>query len=70
MSKIQEVCEQMGQRAKAADVFRDVLATSTNPAIRNAAYMMLADNLKDPGRASDAFTLLREGLKETIENAQ
>ena len=70
MSKIQEVYEQMGQKAKAADVFREVLAKSNNPTIRNAAYMMLADNLKDTGRASEALTLLRQGLEESVKEAQ
>ena len=70
MSKIQEVYEKMGQKAKAADVFREVLAKSKNSTIRNAAYMMLADNLKDTGRATEALTLLREGLEESIKNAQ
>ena len=70
MSKIQEVYEELGQKAKAAEVFRDVLDKSTNPTIRNAAYMMLADNLKETGRAADALSLLREGLDETIKNAE
>ncbi len=70
MAKLQEVYEQLGQKAKAAAVFREVLNNSQNRTIRNAAYAMLADNLKDTGREDEALTILREGLNENIKLAK
>jgi len=66
MQKIQEVYDDLGRKAKAADVLRGVLQDSSNPTIRNAAYMLLADNLKDTGRADEALTVLQKGLAENI----
>ena len=70
MQKIQEVYEQLGQKAKAADVLRTVLKDTSNRTIRNAAYMLLADNLKDTGRSDEALQLLRQGLKENMGDAK
>lgn len=70
MQKIQEVYESLGQKANAADILRGVLEDSKSPTIRNAAYMLLADNLKDTGRASEALKLLQKGLAENIAASQ
>jgi len=70
MQKIQEVYEELGKKAKAADILRTVLEDSKNPTIRNAAYMLLADNLKDTGRADEALTLLKQALSENIAAAK
>ena len=70
MQKIQEVYEERGEKARAIDVFRQVLKDSNNPTIRNAAYMMLGDALKETGRADEAVQLLSEGLRENIKNAE
>ena len=70
MHKIQEVYEDLGKKAKAADVLRSVLQDSKNSTIRNAAYMLLADNLKDTGRADEALTLLKQALSENIAAAK
>jgi len=70
MQKIQEVYEQRGQKAKAVDVLRTVLQDSQSSTIRNAAYMLLADNLKDSGRTDEALELLRQGLAENIAAAK
>ena len=66
MTKIQEVYEERGEKARSADVLKDVLAKSDNQAIRNAAYMLLGDTLKETGRADEALELLRKGLDENI----
>lgn len=66
MQKIQEVYEELGKKAQAAEVLRSVLQDSKNSTIRNAAYMLLADNLKDTGRADEALTLLKQALSENI----
>ena len=70
MQKIQEVYEERGEKARSADVLRDVLEQSDNATIRNAAYMLLGDTLKETGRADEALQLLRQGLNENIEAAQ
>ena len=70
MQKIQEVYEERGEKARSADVLRDVLEQSDNATIRNAAYMLLGDTLKETGRADEALELLRQGLNENIEAAQ
>jgi tetratricopeptide (TPR) repeat protein len=70
MQKIQEVYEQRGEKARSTDVLKQVLEDSDNTAIRNAAYMLLGDTLKDTGRADEAIELLRQGLNENIEAAK
>ncbi len=70
MQKIQEVYEQRGEKARSVDVLKQVLEDSDNPTIRNAAYMLLGDTLKDTGRADEALQMLRQGLSENIKAAQ
>ena len=70
MQKIQEVYEERGEKARSVEVLQEVLENSDNPAIRNAAFIMLGDTLKETGRASDALQYLRQGLEENIRAAQ
>ncbi len=70
MQKIQEVYEQRGEKARSTDVLKQVLKDSNNTTIRNAAYMLLGDTLKETGRADEAIKLLRQGLDENIKAAQ
>ncbi|MGI9270634.1 MAG: hypothetical protein ACR2QT_02570 [Woeseiaceae bacterium] len=70
MQKIQEVYEQRGEKARSTEVLKQVLADSDNTTIRNAAYMLLGDTLKETGRADEAIQLLRQGLNENIEAAK
>lgn len=70
MMKIQEVYEERGEKARSTAVLKDVLAKSNNQAIRNAAYMLLGDTLKETGRADEALELLKKGLNENVEAAQ
>ena len=70
MTKIQEVYEERGEKARSATVLKEVLEQSDNQAIRNAAYMLLGDTLKETGRADEALELLRKGLDENIRAAQ
>ena len=67
MQKIQEVYEERGDKARSVDVLKKVLEDSRNPTIRNAAYLMLSETLKESGRASEALALLQRGLDENIE---
>ena len=66
MQKIQEAYEERGEKARVAEVLRDVLKDSRSTAIRNAAYVKLGDILKETGRTDEAIALLREGLSENI----
>jgi len=70
MQKIQEVYENRGEKARAIGVFQQVLKETTNPTIRNAAYMLLGDALKETGRADEAVKVLQEGLRENLSNAK
>ncbi len=70
MQKIQEVYEERGEKARSVEVLKEVLNESRNPAIRNAAYLMLGDTLKETGRADEAIEMLKKGLDENIEAAQ
>lgn len=70
MNKIQEVYEERGEKARSTVVLKEVLEKSRNQTIRNAAYMMLGDTLKETGRADEALELLRKGLDENIKAAQ
>ena len=66
MQKIQEAYEERGEKARVADVLREVLGSSRNEAVRAAAYIMLGDILKETGRTDEAVQILREGLNESI----
>lgn len=70
MSKIQEVYENRGEKARAIGVFQQVLKETDNLTIRNAAYMLLGDALKETGRADEAIKVLQEGLRENINSAK
>lgn len=67
MQKIQEIYEERGEKARAAQVLKEVIETSDSATIRNAAYFLLGDTLKETGRADEAIEYLRRGLRENIE---
>lgn len=70
MQKIQEVYEDRGEKVRSADVLKQVLKETDNATIRNAAYVLLGDTLKDAGRSDEALELLRQGLEENIKAAK
>jgi len=70
MSKIQEVYEDRGEKVRSTVVLQDVLEKSNNQTIRNAAYMLLGDTLKESGRTDEALELLQKGLDENIKAAR
>ncbi len=69
MQKIQEVYEERGEKAKSIDILKSVLNETDNPAIRNGAYFLLGDTLKETGRHEEAIQLLQQGLAENIKRA-
>ncbi len=68
--KIEEIYKERGERARAIEVFRQVLDETQNPAIRNAAYILLGEALKETGRADEAVDTLQQALRENLRNAQ
>ncbi len=70
MQKIQEIYEERGEKARAVEIFEDTLNKTSNPTIRNAAYMLMSDTLKETGRSDRAITLLKKGLSENLGNAK
>ena len=66
----QEVYEERGEKVHAVEVLQNVLNDTRNLTIRNAAYLMLGDTLKEAGRTDDAIEMLRDALSENIEAAQ
>lgn len=69
MQKIKELYEERGEKARANDVLQEVLVQSDNQTIRNTAYMLLGDTLKETGRSDEAIALMRQGLAENIKAA-
>ena len=69
MQKIREIHEDRGEKAKAVGMLREVLETSRNQTIRNAAFMLLGDTLKETGRSDEALEVLQQGLRENIKAA-
>jgi predicted negative regulator of RcsB-dependent stress response len=70
MYKIQEIYEQRGEKAKAADVFQQVLKDSQNPTLRNAATLLLGDLYKETGKADEAIKVLSQALNENVKRAK
>ena len=70
MQKIQEVYEDRGEKARAQAVFRRVIEESDNRTIRNAAFLMLGDNLKETGRHEEAIKVLEQALAENVRAAE
>ncbi|MGB5623179.1 MAG: hypothetical protein WBN65_11850 [Gammaproteobacteria bacterium] len=70
MQKIKEVYEERGEKVRSVEVLSEILDRSSNPAIRNAAFMLLGDTLKDAGRTDEALEYLRRGLAENIQAAE
>jgi len=70
LHKIEEIYKERGERAKAVQVFEQVLEETTNPTIRNAAHFMLGDALKETGRKDEAVKVLERALKENLRHAR
>jgi hypothetical protein len=67
MQKIKEANEERGEKARTVEMLRKVLEESSNPTIRNAAYALLGDTLKESGRAAEAAQVLMQGLQENVD---
>lgn len=67
LQKIQDIYKERGDRAEAISVLRQVMDTTSNPTIRNAAAMMLADALNETGQASKAVEVLQSALDANLK---
>lgn len=67
MQKLKEIYEERGEKARVVEELREVLERSRNQAIRNAAYVLIGDTLKETGRSAEAIEVLRRGLAENLE---
>lgn len=70
MQKMKEIYEERGEKARVVEELSRVLENSSNPAIRNAAYVLMSDTLKETGRSAEAIELLRKGLAENLKAAE
>lgn len=70
MQKMKEIYEERGEKARVVEELRRVLENSRNQAIRNAAYVLISDTLKETGRSAEAIELLRKGLAENLRAAE
>ena len=64
LQKMKEIHEDRGDQAAAAEALREVIASTSDQTVRNAARMMLVDVLRDTGRASEALRVIEEGIAE------
>ncbi len=70
MHKIEEIYKERGDRSKAIAEFYAVLEKTDNPTIRNTAYHLLGEALKETGRQEEAIKVLKKGLEENIKLAE
>ena len=67
--RIQKYYKEMDDYKNAIDFLQEMLEKTKNPAIRNAVYLMLGDNLEETGRPQEAINLLKQGLVENLKNS-
>jgi thioredoxin-like negative regulator of GroEL len=62
--QVKDLYDDMGKKAEAADVLKEMLKETTNKQIRNLIRLQLADILKNTGRQMEAVDVLREVVRE------
>jgi len=67
LQKIEEIYKKRGDRAEAIAVLTEVVESSGNDAVRNAAAVMLADALNETGRATQAVEVLKKALDRNLK---
>jgi hypothetical protein len=67
LQKIEEIYKKRGDRAEAIVVLTDVVETTGNDTVRNAASVMLADALNETGRATQAVEVLKKALERNMK---
>ena len=69
MFKIQELYEKKGNKAKAIPVFKGVIKDTKSVAIRNAAYWLIGETLKEAGEHDRAIDEFKDALRLNLEKA-
>ena len=67
--RIQKYYKEMDDYKNAIDFLQEMLEKTKNPAIRNAVYLMLGDNLEETERPQEAINLLKQELDENLKNS-
>jgi predicted Zn-dependent protease len=67
LQKIEEIYKKRGDRAEAIAVLAEVVETTGNDTVRNAASIMLADALNETGQATQAVEVLRKALERNAK---
>ena len=67
MQKIQEIYKERGDHAEAIELLTDLANNAKSPTVRSAAAVLLADTLKESGRASQAIEVLRQSLEGHVK---
>ena len=67
LQKIEEIYKKRGDRAESIAVLTEVVETTGNDTVRNAASMMLADALNETGRATQAVEVLKQALDRNMK---
>ena len=66
LQKLDEVCKDLGDRDRSIRAMREVFENTGDPVVRNAVAVLLADALKDTGRASQAAQVLETVLHDKM----
>ena len=62
--QVKDLYDDMGKKAEAADVLKEMLKETTNKQVRNLIRLQLADILKNTGRQMEAVDVLRAVIRE------
>lgn len=69
MNSLEDLYKASGNLREMVDVYKDIIAKSTNPTVRRLARMRLADALKETGQMAEAIEVLKHAINETVEQA-
>lgn len=70
LQKIGDIYREKGDSQKLIETLEYVLKKSNNRAVRNAAYHLLSDRLRDLGEHEKALEMLKKGLEENLQNTK
>lgn len=67
LQKIGDIYRATGESKKLIDTLEYILKKSQNQTIRNAAYHLLSDRLRDLGEYDKSLEVLKQGLEENLK---
>lgn len=62
--QVKDIYDDMGRKAEAADVLKEMLKETTKKQVRNLIRLQLADILKNTGKQMEAVDVLRDVIRE------